>query len=228
MLTVKNISKSFNYKPVLKNIHFSLFPGETIALMGKNGAGKSTLLRILAKISAPEEGQAIFNGNDILNGVAAFRKGIYFCGHSPGLYPSITAGENLHYFSTFHGSKTSSEKINSTLQDFDLTTALNKPVKVYSQGMLQRLKLAILELIDWSLLLIDEPFSCLDLTGQEFVLKKMHEWQNGKRSIIFVDHDIDRVMNLSTRVLILDKQSIVLDEQIAAPELRQKITNMLN
>ena len=76
MLTVSNISKSFHYKPVLKNIHFSVSTGETTALIGKNGAGKSTLLRILAKISTPEEGQIEFNGNDLFNGVAAHRQGI--------------------------------------------------------------------------------------------------------------------------------------------------------
>ena len=228
MLTVSNISKSFHYKPVLKNIHFSVSTGETTALIGKNGAGKSTLLRILAKISTPEEGQIEFNGNDLFDGVAAHRQGIYYCGHAPGLYPSLTAGENLYYFSTFHGCKTETEKINLVLQDFDLLDAVNEPVKVYSQGMMQRLKLALLELIDWSLLLIDEPFNGLDLSGQEFAMKKMHSWQNGRRSIIFVDHDIDRVLELSSRVMVLDQHSIVLDEPASFPDLASKITELMN
>ena len=228
MLTVSNISKSFHYKPVLKNIHFSVSTGETTALIGKNGAGKSTLLRILAKISTPEEGQIEFNGNDLFDGVAAHRQGIYYCGHAPGLYPSLTAGENLYYFSAFHGCKTETEKINLVLQDFDLLDAVNEPVKVYSQGMMQRLKLALLELIDWSLLLIDEPFNGLDLSGQVFAMKKMHSWQNGKRSIIFVDHDIDRVLELSSRVMVLDQHSIVLDEPASFPDLASKITELMN
>ncbi len=228
MLTVSNISKSFHYKPVLKNIHFSVSTGETTALIGKNGAGQSTLLRILAKISTPEEGQIEFNGNDLFDGVAAHRQGIYYCGHAPGLYPSLTAGENLYYFSAFHGCKTETEKINLVLQDFDLLDAVNEPVKVYSQGMMQRLKLALLELIDWSLLLIDEPFNGLDLSGQEFAMKKMHSWQNGKRSIIFVDHDIDRVLELSSRVMVLDQHSIVLDEPASFPDLASKITELMN
>ena len=228
MLTVSNISKSFHYKPVLKNIHFSVSTCETTALIGKNGAGKSTLLRILAKISTPEEGQIEFNGNDIFDGGAAHRQGIYYCGHAPGLYPSLTAGENLYYFSAFHGCRTETEKINLVLQDFDLLDAVNEPVKVYSQGMMQRLKLALLELIDWSLLLIDEPFNGLDFSGQEFAMKKMHSWQNGRRSIIFVDHDIDRVLELSSRVMVLDQHSIVLDEPASFPDLASKITELMN
>ena len=228
MLTVSNISKSFHYKPVLKNIHFSVSTGETTALIGKNGAGKSTLLRILAKISTPEEGQIEFNGKDLFDGVAAHRQGIYYCGHAPGLYPSLTAGENLYYFSAFHGCRTETEKINLVLHDFDLLDAINEPVKVYSQGMMQRLKLALLELIDWSLLLIDEPFNGLDFSGQEFAMKKMHSWQNGRRSIIFVDHDIDRVLELSSRVMVLDQHSIVLDEPASFPDLASKITELLN
>jgi len=228
LLIVSNISKSFHYKPVLKNIHFSVSTGETTALIGKNGAGKSTLLRIMAKISTPEEGQIEFNGKDLFNGVAAHRQGIYYCGHAPGLYPSLTAGENLYYFSAFHGCKAETEKINLVLHDFDLLDAINEPVKVYSQGMMQRLKLALLELIDWSLLLIDEPFNGLDFPGQEFAMKKMHSWQNGRRSIIFVDHDIDRVLELSSRVMVLDQHSIVLDEPASFPDLASKITELMN
>ena len=228
MLTVSNISKSFHYKPVLKNIHFSVSTGETTALIGKNGAGKSTLLRILAKISTPEVGKIEFNGNDLFNGVAAHRQGIYYCGHAPGFYPSLTAGENLYYFSAFHGCRTETEKINLVLKDFDLFNVINKPVKVYSQGMMQRLKLTLLELIDWSLLLIDEPFNGLDLSGQEFAMKKMHSWQNSRRSIIFVDHDIDRVLELSSRVIVLDQHSIALDEPVSFPDLASKITELMN
>jgi heme exporter protein A len=228
LLSVINISKSFHYKPVLKNIRFSMSPGETVALIGKNGAGKSTLLRIMAKISTPEEGQIKFNGKNILNGDASNRKGIYYCGHAPGMYPSLTASENLYYFSALHGYKSDLNKINSTLQNYDLSNSVNVPVKVYSQGMMQRLKLALLEIIDWSLLLIDEPFNGLDFGGQQFVIKKMDAWQDGKRSIIFVDHDIERILKIASRIIILNQHSIALDEQVDSPELKSKMKKLLN
>lgn len=228
MLTVSNISKSFHYKPVLKDISFSLCPGETLALLGRNGAGKSTLLRIIAKISSPEKGQAVFNGNNLFEGAAAHRKGLYYCGHAPGLYPSLTACENLHYFCLLHGCETNPDSINSVLQDFDLLDAIDEPVKVFSQGMMQRLKLSFLELIDWSLLLIDEPFNGLDIPGQKFVINKMASWQNGQRSIIFVDHDISRVLKISSRVIVIDKHSIVLDEPNSSSGIEDKITSLMN
>lgn len=228
MLSVINISKSFHYKTVLKNIGFSVSNGEMIALIGKNGAGKSTLLRILSKISTPEEGQIIFNGNNLIGGNASSRKGLYYCGHAPGMYPSLTASENLYHISALHGFKSNNDLINSALHNFDLLDALNEPIKVYSQGMLQRLKLALLEIIDWSLLLIDEPFNGLDFGGQQFVMKKMDAWQDGKRSIIFVDHDIERILKISSRVIILNQHSIALDEQVDSPELKSKIKILLN
>ena len=228
MLTVSNISKSFHYKTVLSKIHFSLSAGETTALIGKNGAGKSTLLRILAKISTPENGQVEFKGNNILNGVATHRQGIYYCGHAPGFYPSLSASQNLRYFSAFHGCNNQTEKISSAIQDYNLLDAIDEPVKVYSQGMLQRLKLVLIELIDWSLLLIDEPFNGLDMAGREFVKNKMQEWQNGKRCILFVDHDIERALDLSSRVMVLDQHSIVLDEAASFPNLANKITELMN
>ncbi len=228
MLSVSNISKSFHYKPVLKDISFSLSPGETLALLGRNGAGKSTLLRIIAKISSQEKGQTVFNGNNLFEGVAAHRKGLYYCGHAPGLYPSLTASENLYYFCALHGCRTNSGSINSVLQDFDLFDAIDEPVKVFSQGMMQRLKLSFLELIDWSLLLIDEPFNGLDIPGQKFVINKMASWQNGQRSIIFVDHDISRVLKISSRIIVLDKHSIVLDEPNSSSGIEDKITSLMN
>ena len=87
---------------------------------------------------------------------------------------------------------------------------------------------SLLEIIDWSLLLIDEPFNGLDFGGQQFVMKKMDAWQDGKRSIIFVDHDIERILKISSRIIILNQHSIALDEQVDSPELKSKMKKLLN
>ncbi len=228
MLSVSNIVKSFNYKKILNNISFSLSSGDTVSLLGKNGVGKSTLLRIIAKINAPDNGDVFFQNVNILKSKSSARQGIYYCGHAPGLYPSLTAEENLHYFSLFHQCNPSSTLIQTTLKDYELFDAMNKPVKIFSQGMMQRLKLAFIEIINWKLLLIDEPFNGLDISGIDFVQQKISSWQNGERVILFVDHNLDRAIDISSRVLLMDKGKIAVDEESNANGLFDKITRLMH
>ncbi len=192
-------------------MNFSLSSGETIALLGQNGAGKSTLLRILAKVCTPEAGEIVFQGHNILKGKAADRKGIFFCGHAPGLYPSLSASENLYYLCALNGYTPSESQIRSVLHEFGLKKS-HIPVRVCSLGMLQRLKLCLVELVNWKLLLIDEPFNSLDIHGQSFIKDKLSAWKDDKRSIIFVDHDLDRALALCDRVLVLQDGSIAMDQ----------------
>ncbi|MFQ6676918.1 MAG: ATP-binding cassette domain-containing protein [Fidelibacterota bacterium] len=227
MLTVSNIQKSFNYKTVLNDISFSFSNGDTVALLGKNGVGKSTLLRIIAKINAPDKGKVNFLNNNILKRKSSTRKGIYYCGHAPGLYPSLTAEENIHYFSLFYQTAPSSSLIRKTLVDYELLNAIHKPVKFYSQGMIQRLKLAFVEMIHWKLLLIDEPFTGLDISGSDFVQEKFITWQDGERVIIFVDHNLDRALGNSSRVLLIDKGKIAVDEASNTNGLMDKISSLM-
>ena len=166
MLAVANINKSFYHNPVLNNLSFKVNDGDVIALTGKNGAGKSTLLRILARISQPDGGTVIYNDVDIFKGKASARTGILYLGHEPGLYPSLSAIENIEFASRIHGAFPVAEDIDTTLKNFGLSEHIDDPIKIYSKGMLQRLKYALGNLLPWSILFFDEPFSGLDIEGK--------------------------------------------------------------
>ena len=91
MLSVSNISKSFDHRTVLNNITFHVEVGETVIIMGKNGAGKSTLLRIIARIMACDKGEILFQNNDLLNGSPLVRQKLLYVGHASAMYTILSA-----------------------------------------------------------------------------------------------------------------------------------------
>lgn len=228
MLTVSDLSKSFDHDPVLLNIGFSINTGEMIGLVGKNGAGKSTLLRILSRITTPNSGIIEYKKNNILNVDSIHRKGIYYCGHAPGFYPSFTGFENIQFFSSIHNRSVNEERINEVLELFGLINDSSKQVKYYSQGMTQRLKLALVDIVEWDLLLIDEPFNGLDIQGIKLVSEKLKSWQDDQKSTIFVDHDIGRALDHASRILILSDHQLALDESTDSGDLLPTITQLMN
>jgi len=212
LLTVHHLRKAFYHRPVLKDLSFQVQEGEVVGLIGRNGVGKSTLLRILARISAPDRGQILFQGRDIFKGSALDRKGIHYLGHAPGLYPSLTAEENIQFALTFHGEKPAKTSITEALERVGLTAQRKDPIRVYSQGMLQRLKVALANLLPWSLLLFDEPLTGLDTQGSQLVESLLKEWRTPHRALLMVAHDLEWVLTFCSRVLILEKGVLVVDE----------------
>ena len=212
MLAVTNINKSFYHNPVLNNLSFGVNDGDVIALTGKNGAGKSTLLRILARISQPDGGTVIYNDVDIFKGKASARKGILYLGHEPGLYPSLSAIENIDFACRIHGAFPVAEDIIITLKNIGLSEQINDPIKIYSKGMLQRLKYALANLLPWSILFFDEPFSGLDIEGKNLALDCLNTWKMKDRTMIFVTHDVEWGLSFCNRLLLLEAGSLKIDQ----------------
>jgi len=192
MLSVSDLSKSFNHRKVLNNLNFQLKSGETAVFMGNNGAGKTTLLRIIAKIMTPDKGKIIFENSNILNGEPSSRKNILYIGHAPAMYASLSAFENLKFALEIRSNQKTESKIRYQLEHFGLLEQANDPISIFSQGMLQRLKLTYAELSNWNLLLLDEPFSGLDKTGEELMDLSLLNWQKNGKTICLVLHSFDK------------------------------------
>ena len=220
MLAVANINKSFYHNPVLNNLSFGVNDGDVIALTGKNGAGKSTLLRILARISQPDGGTVIYNDVDIFKGKASARRGILYLGHEPGLYPSLSAIENLEFACRIHGACPVAEDIITTLKNIGLSEQINDPIKIYSKGMLQRLKYALANLLPWSILFFDEPFSCLDIEGKILALDCLKAWKENDRTMIFVTHDLEWGLSFCNRLLLLEAGFLKIDQSTSSIDVK--------
>lgn len=205
MLSVSNISKSFDHRTVLNNITFHVEVGETVIIMGKNGAGKSTLLRIIARIMACDKGEILFQNNDLLNGSPLVRQKLLYVGHASAMYTTLSAIENLQLALRLRGTPVEISRIQDQLNYYGLTNQSNDPISIYSQGMLQRLKLAYASLASWNLLLIDEPFSGLDTEGIALVNKSLHRWKKLGKSMMIVLHNQSRAEELGDRILRIKK-----------------------
>jgi len=179
--------------------------GETVIIMGKNGAGKSTLLRIIARIMACDKGEILFQNNDLLNGSPLVRQKLLYVGHASAMYTTLSAIENLQLALRLRGTPVEISRIQDQLNYYGLTNQSNDPISIYSQGMLQRLKLAYASLASWNLLLIDEPFSGLDTEGIALVNKSLHRWKKLGKSMMIVLHNQSRAEELGDRILRIKK-----------------------
>jgi len=201
MLSVDNLSKSFDHHTVLKNITFSQKKGETLVFMGKNGVGKTTLFRIIASLMTYDKGSILFNGNNLLNTKPINRKKLFYLGHAPGMYSAFSAVENIKFAMRLRGVNKKDSIIDDVLNQFQLGEQKNDPIMIYSEGMLQRLKFCLADLIDWDLLLIDEPFSSLDAYGKNIVNEKIFYWKKQSKTISIILHDKNLAKNYADRIL---------------------------
>jgi heme exporter protein A len=220
-LEITGLKKSFNLKPVLRGIDLTLCRGERMALLGANGAGKTTLLRILAGLTKPSAGSAYIESLDIVQDASQVRHLVGFVAHQPYLYEELTALENLHFFGKMYSVKNTQERANLLLRKVGLEKRARERVAVLSRGQVQRLSLARALLHSPRLLLLDEPDTGLDQEGRELIeaLLAEHTAQGG--TILFTTHQIERALQLSDSITMLNKGRIVFQKKTAELELEK-------
>ena len=209
MLVINNLKKSFNFNLILSNINLSVNKGEVLQISGFNGSGKSTLLKIIAGILNPEHGEvSIFNKN-LLSRDCSPKKHIIYWGHQPMLYPYLTTYENIEFFLKIRN-QVVPEDIDLILDEVNLLNLKDTQCDKFSQGMFQRFNLLRFILSNWSLGLMDEPFSGLDSNGEELLLKKIKSWKNENRSLIIASHNNDRLKNLVSSNYQIRNQNLIM------------------
>ncbi|MCB0282073.1 MAG: ABC transporter ATP-binding protein [Calditrichae bacterium] len=186
--SVQGISKSFNFREVLKDISFSVPAGKSLALTGHNGSGKTTLLRILCNLLRADAGKMVFekHGNEIKP--VHFKNHFSLVGPYLQLYDELTAFENLEFLARLKNIEDTDNKIYEIINMTGLKGRAHDFVKTYSSGMKQRLKYAFALLSEPDILFLDEPTSNLDKQGIEVVYNIMEE-QKAKKILIFATND---------------------------------------
>lgn len=179
----------------LRDVSFEVKRGEVVGIVGRNGAGKSTLLKILSRITEPTSGRVVVNGR-----VGSLLE------VGTGFHPELTGRENVYMNGTILGmSKVEIDRKFDEIVDFSgIEKFLDTPIKRYSSGMKVRLAFAVAAHLEPEILIIDEVLAVGDAVFQKKCLGKMETVAREGRTILFVSHQMEAVLNLCSRCFLLD------------------------
>ena len=213
IIEINNVSKSYGDYKALNNISINIPRQSIYGLLGPNGAGKTTLIRMLNQITAPDEGEIIFNGEK-LN-----RNHISEIGYLPeerGLYKSMKVGEQAIYLAQLKGvSKKDAEKrLKQWFHKFGITEWWNKKVEELSKGMQQKIQFIVTVIHNPQLLIFDEPFSGFDPINVNLLKKEILELRDKGATIIFSTHNMSSVEELCDNIMLINKGEKVLEGSV--------------
>ncbi|WP_271783225.1 ABC transporter ATP-binding protein [Aquimarina algiphila] len=215
MITTNNLTKKYNDQTALDQLNLQVGKGEIYCLLGANGAGKTTTINLLLGFIEPTSGDALINDLNVSENPKETKKFLAYIPENLMLYPSLSAIENLDYFSGIAGKKLSKENLISFLIEAGLQEdAFEKRVSAFSKGMRQKVGIAIALAKDAKVLLLDEPTSGLDpKASNEFgqLLRKLS--QKGVATLM-ATHDLFRAKEVATHIGIM-KDGQLKDEFIA-------------
>jgi ABC-2 type transport system ATP-binding protein len=217
MLELRHVSKRFTAGLAVDDVSFAARPGEITGYLGPNGSGKSTTMKMITGLIEMTSGQILFGGRPIQDDPLGWKQRMGYVPEEPYLYAHLTGLEFLIMVGQLRDlpSVRTSERIEGLLQLLGLHDARHIPISSYSKGMRQKVLLIAALLHDPELLLLDEPFSGLDV-GSALVLRSlMQELAARGKVVLFSSHELETVERVCSRVVILHRGKVVADDSIA-------------
>jgi len=216
MLELQKISKNYSGITVVNNVSFIARPGEVTGYLGPNGSGKSTTMKIITGLIESSRGEVFFDGQPIQRDLMAYRRRMGYIPEEPYLYTHLSGLEYLIMVAQLRDLDRISalNRIREFLRLFGLYSDRDLPMSSYSKGMRQKILLSAALMHNPDLVLLDEPFSGLDV-GTALVLRSLIEElaQRGK-VVLFSSHELETVERISSHVIILHRGKIVADDSI--------------
>lgn len=204
-IEVANLTKRYGYTYALRDVSLDVFTGEVFGLLGPNGSGKTTLLKVLATLTSLTSGTVKVCGLDLVTSGREIRQMIGYLAHEPLLYRDLTGEENIRFYSKFYQHSTRNELQDTLDKSFDflrITRWRHEPIKNLSKGLTKRFDLIRAIIHDPEILLLDEPFSGLDIPSVS-ILKDFIGKVRGKKTILISTHDVGMANSLCDRGAIL-------------------------
>lgn len=231
-IEIKNINKSFKTRgnsllPVLKDINLTIDDGELVCLLGPSGCGKTTLLRLIAGLDKPTSGEIVANG-EVVKKPSGDRAVIF---QQYSLFPWLNVLQNVMYGLERSGKHSKEENIAAAeryLKSVGLIDFKDSYPHELSGGMKQRVAI-IRSLLNHSpILLMDEPFSAVDMQNRHSLQEQLiGVWKRFENTIVFVTHDVDEAVYLADKIVMLDKNpgriKDIVEVDLERPRKRESI-----
>lgn len=208
IIHLQGLTKSFGHHLVLRNIDLEVAKGEFLTLFGPNGAGKTTLIRIVASLTRPTAGKVLIDGQDTSRIATGARRHLGLIAHNPLLYGDLTPDENLRFFARMYDVSDAEVKISEVLEQVGLTVRRRDPVRTFSRGMVQRLAIARAILHDPQIMLLDEPYTGLDLQAADMLRSVLENLALSNRTVILTTHNLEQGLEMCDRAAILNRGKI--------------------
>jgi heme ABC exporter ATP-binding subunit CcmA len=199
MINVSDLWRTFGETPVLRGASFAAEPGTVTALVGPNGSGKTTTLHVLAGLTAPDAGTARVDGVDVTTDRTAAQERLAFLPQDVRFHDALTPRQVLRFYAGLRDAP--SDRIDALLARVALTDAADKPCRTLSGGMRQRLGVALLELAEAPVLLLDEPALSLDPEWRTFLMNRLEAHVAAGATVLLATHLLDVWRPLTDRVL---------------------------
>jgi heme ABC exporter ATP-binding subunit CcmA len=193
MLRAEGLRHAFGRIRALDDITFGLSAGEALTILGPNGAGKTTLLRVLAGLVRPQGGRVALEGG---------RRAVGWIGHAAHLYGHLTVRENVLFWAALYDvpGADRGDRVDAVLARVGLADRAGQPVRTLSRGLLQRTAIARALVHEPRVLLLDEPFTGLDLAAAGGFRRLLHELAAGGRAMVLATHNVEEGAELATHV----------------------------
>jgi ABC-2 type transport system ATP-binding protein len=208
-VSVKHLSKSYNGEAAVKDVTFSVDPGEILGLIGPNGAGKSSTIKIILDFMKPDSGEVEIFGQPMSE---ATKNQIGYLPEERGLYKDLTAIDCILYLASLKGmdKAMAKKRTDELLQQTGMLDSKKKKIKHMSKGMGQMIQFIVTIIHNPALLIMDEPFSGLDPVNTELMKNMIGKLRDEGKAIILSTHQMNQVEELCDRVLMINHGEEVL------------------
>lgn len=208
VIRVTGLTKKYQDRFAVNQLSFTVSQGDIYGFLGQNGAGKSTTIRMLLSLISPSSGAIEIFGKDLLPNRNEILRKVGAVVERPDLYPYLSGLENLALFAKMSGIRPSRNQLLEQLEHVGLATRYSSRVCTYSQGMKQRLGIAVALVHDPELIILDEPTNGLDPQGITDIRNLILNLSKERKKTVFVSsHLLSEIEQIATRMLIIDKGS---------------------
>ena len=200
MIQLENVTKAYKNNVIFRNLSLEIPTGASVAVTGYNGSGKSVLLKLITGFSRPDSGTIIVDARQIGKDVDFIQNAGVFI-NAPQFMNHATGYENLMMLAEIQ-KKIGKQEILDVLERMKLTDAKDKKVRTYSQGMIQRLRIAQAIMESPDILIMDEPLNALDKEGIDIAHHIFQEFiENPQKTLLFASHNAEEIRDFASSVI---------------------------